>query len=108
MKVLPLFRIIEEIGEIGDTQAKILIAMLALGAVRSIRKKTISINQSEEIVFNLETLIFCEEKLNDTVLSWAISYGMELESIQELVEDPNEINVACGEIEERLNSIRFS
>jgi Protein of unknown function (DUF3969) len=108
MRVFPVVRIIEEIAELESIQAKIMIKMLALGAVKSIRKKTISIAQSEEIVFNLGILSFCEDKLNDSALGDVISYGMELESIDELVEDKNEINSACNEIEEMLNLLEIS
>ncbi|MGD2180144.1 hypothetical protein [Lusitaniella coriacea] len=95
--------LIEFLKKIDNKEAKAVIEAIILSAIHGVKDKRISISEVEIIIFNLDILLFCKESLKDPRLSLIISYGMELDSIHELVGNP-EIANACQEIEEILQS----
>ncbi|MBE9115380.1 DUF3969 family protein [Lusitaniella coriacea LEGE 07157] len=95
--------LIEFLKKIDNKEAKAVIEAIILSAIHGVKDKRISISEVEIIIFNLDILLFCKESLRDPRLSLIISYGMELDSIHELVGNP-EIANACQEIEEILQS----
>ncbi len=77
--------------------------VLARGSVQSIQAQSITIEQIEWFIFNVENYVYCKEQLHDSVLAEVFAYGMELEDVMTLVSDPKSFDNACHEILQMLN-----
>lgn len=79
-----------------------ILALLIHGAVSGVRTGVSSIPTVENIVFNLEVLLYCRDELRDPTILRLVEYGMELADIAELVPDKDAVVSACLEIEDLL------
>lgn len=99
---IPLITLLKQIDQ---EDAKLLIVAIAKGAISSIKDGGLSIADSERLIFNLDILMYSDKCFNDKALFKVISYGMELEDIEQLVMTHNAVIDACVEIEELLSKI---
>ena len=75
---------------------------VASGAVTGVKMGRLTIREAEKLVFNLDMLLLCTEHLKDQRLADIISYGMELEDTEELV-NKRAVVEACEEIEQLIS-----
>ena len=94
--------------EVKKDVARYLLASIARAVLCALKQNRLSIEKAEDLVFNLDTLIFCQDVLKDKDLSWAIDYGMELASIHEHVQAEGALPKAYSEIDRKLSSIALS
>lgn len=85
-----------------ETQLTILY-VLARGSVQSIKSQSITIEQIEYFIFNVENYVYCKEQLRNSVLAEIFAYGMELEDVIALVPDRKAFDHACHEMLQMLN-----
>ncbi len=101
-KQIPL---VDLLSQLQKEDARAVILLLMTSVVRCLKEETISIKQAENIIFNLDLLLYFDKTLDDPQLKGALEYGMQLTDVERLVEDPNEVGNACLEIENLLKPL---
>lgn len=101
---IPITNLLEQL----DSQiAKKLIVVIAKGVISSLKEESLTILDSEQLIFNLDVLIYCKTHIQDEELYNLISYGMELEDIENLIKRSEVLVSAYNEIEQRLSKISY-
>ena len=98
---IPLVSLLEKLPK---QSARLWLAFLAQDVIHSIKARKRSIARAEDVLFNLDVLLFCDRKLKDRDLQWIVEYGMELSDVEQLIGRDEVLN-ACKEIEKRLAKI---
>ncbi len=99
---IPLISLFDEVGV---EAAKLLIIVIARSAILGIKEGSLSLAYCEKLIFNLDVLKYCGKHIKDKRLYKLISYGMELEDIEQLVSKPGAVTNACIEMEKILCKI---
>lgn len=86
---------------IPKPQTKALILSLAFGAVNAIRSHRITFAEAEDLLFNTDTLFYCDDTLKDRELAEIISAGIQLEDALEILGEPAMMK-ACDDLIEDL------
>lgn len=97
--------LISLLNEIEVEAAKLLIIVIASGAILGVKEGSLSLADSEKLIFNLDVLKYCGKHIKDKRLYKLISYGMELGDIEQLVSKPGAVTDACVEMERKLRKI---
>lgn len=94
----------ELLKKLETHQAKTVLLSLITGVINLIKADKLSIALGEDIVFNLDVLLFCDNHLKDKALQHAIEYGMELTDVEKFTQSKAAVNTACEEIESSLEA----
>jgi hypothetical protein len=100
--------IVNILKNVAVSDAKLLLVVIAQGVVQGIKDGNISITLAENIIFNLDILMFCKKRLKDRRLTNIIEIGMELEDIEELIVDKMAVARACTNLQHIISTINFS
>ncbi|OQY47227.1 MAG: hypothetical protein B6242_05510 [Anaerolineaceae bacterium 4572_78] len=92
---------------IGKESSRPIMVSLAYGLLKGLQENKITIRQAENILFNPDVLLLCDEQRYDALIIEVIEYGMELADIDELVDDKTVLFDAVVECQEKLHYINI-
>ena len=103
-KKIPIVNLLKQLD---PEVAKRLIIVIVNGVISTLKMGSLTIIDSEKLIFNLDILNYCETYIQDEKLFKIISYGMELSDIESLVKRDEILVKAYNEIERQLGKISY-